>query len=408
MTSTVASPATAVPARRILMLLQNNPYPQDIRVRREAETLAAAGYVVSVIAPRRRGQSWQEEIAAVTVLRFPRPPEGDGAAAYLLEYGYSLLAIFLLALYASLRDGFDIVHTHNPPDLLVVIAAFFKLFGKRFVYDHHDLAPEMYQALFERQDGALYRILVLLERLSCRLADHVIVTNDSYRAVDLARGRVPEVRLSIVRNGPDPATMRPTEPARGLRQPGRATLLYVGDMGHHDGVDYLLQALVHLREELGDHAFHCYLVGGGDARPALAALAAELALDDHVTFTGRVPHAEVPAYLSAADVCLAPEPSNAYNDRSTMIKILEYMAVARPIVAFDLPEHRRSAGDAASYARRNDPAEFAGCIAALLADPDRAAEMGALGRERVLTTLAWSTQAPHLLAAYRSLTAVQS
>jgi glycosyltransferase involved in cell wall biosynthesis len=386
------------------MLLENNPYPQDGRVRREALSLTKAGYQVTVISPKARDQSWSDSIDGVRVYRFPPPPEGDGLIGYLTEYGYATVALFLVSLWALVRNGFDVVHTHNPPDTLVLIVAFFKLLGKRFVYDHHDLSPEMYQALFAQNGRSpVHRALVLFEKLSCRLADRVIATNQSYKKIEMERGNVPGERITVVRNGPDLDRLQPVAVDPSLTWPGKATLCYVGDMGHHDGVDYLLRALRRLVDDLGRSDFYCVLVGEGSAWPSLKLMAKELDLMDHVSFTGWIPHTEVNRFLSAADICLAPEPSNAYNDRSTMIKIMEYMALGKPTVAFDLPEHRVTAQDAAVYARPNDELEFARKIAALMDDPVRGRQMGAQGRERAETVLSWPHQEKELLRAYSTL-----
>jgi glycosyltransferase involved in cell wall biosynthesis len=319
---------------RVLMLLENNPYPEDGRVRREATALVNAGRRVTVIGPAAPGQPWHEAIDDVCVYRFPAPPEASGFLGYLLEYGYATLALYVLSLLVFLRQGFDVVHTHNPPDTLVFVAGFYKLLGKRFVYDQHDLSPEMYRALF-RDEGSqfVYKTLLRLERLSCRLADHIIATNGSYKAVEMERSGVPEERITIVRNGPDLTCLQEVSIDPDLRRPGKTTICYVGEMGHHDGVDYLLRALWHLVYDLGRSDFWCVLVGDGPAWSAMKSLAEELRLTDFVLFTGRVSHTEVSRYLSAADICVAPEPLNAYNDRSTMIKMTEYLALGKPAVA---------------------------------------------------------------------------
>ena len=354
------------------MLLENNPYPQDGRVRQEAHALVAAGHQVTVISPMGPGQPWHQVCQGVRVYRYPAPPEANGLWGYLWEYGYSMAAAWLLSLLVFLRNGFDVVHTHNPPDTFVLIAAFFKLFGKRFVYDHHDLAPEMYYARFGGSGNPLvYRVLVWFEKLSCRLADRVIATNQSYRAIEMQRGQVPAERITIVRNGPDLDRLRLVDTDPDLCHQGKTTLCYVGDMGFHDGLDYLLRSLHQLAYGLGRTDFHCVLVGGGDAWSSMRSYSEQLDLADLVLFTGQVPHQEVPRYLSAADICVAPEPSNAYNDRSTMIKMMEYMALGKPIVAFDLPEHRFSAQEAAVYARPNDELDFARQIAALMDAPQQ-------------------------------------
>ncbi len=389
---------------RVLMLLENNSYPGDARVRQEATTLVNAGHQVAVICPRKSGQPRQEIVNGVAVYRFPAPWENFGFLGYLLEYGYATAAMFLLSLYVLLRSGFDVVHTHNPPDTLVFIAGFYKLLGKRFVFDHHDLSPEMYLALFgDAGNPLIHKILLWLEKFSCRLADHVIATNGSYKTVEMERDGVPEKRITIVRNGPDLNQLRLVTVDPSLKQPGTTTICYVGDMGHHDGVDYLLRALKHMVEDLKRPDFFCVLVGGGDAWPGLKLMAKELNLIDYVLFTGWVIYTEVARYLSAADICVAPEPSNDYNDRSTMIKMTEYLALGKATVAFDLPEHRVTAQYAALYAEPNDELDFAQKIIELMDDPVRRRRMGKIGRHRVKTGLAWPSQEKHLLNVYKTL-----
>jgi glycosyltransferase involved in cell wall biosynthesis len=391
-------------AGHVLMLLENNPFPQDGRVRQEATTLTTAGYQVSVICPKEPGQPWREVLDGVNVYRFPALLEAHGFLGYIGEYGYAMIAMFLLSLLIFLRRGFDLVHVHNPPDMLVFIAAFYKFLGTRFVYDHHDLAPEMYRALFGGSDHQLvHNILVWLETLSLRLADHVIATNQSYKAIEMQRGRVPETRITIVRNGPDLNCLQSVEPDPKLRQKGKTIICYVGNMGFHDGVDYLLRALQHLVSDLCRTDFFCVLVGAGEAWPRMKLLSEQLNLTGFVLFIGQVAHNEVAHYLSAADICVAPEPSNTYNDRSTMIKMMEYMALGKPIVAFDLAEHRVTAQAAATYARPNDELDFARQISLLMDDPGRRQQMGQIGRMRIETELAWAHQEQYLLEVYQAL-----
>ena len=388
------------------MLLQNNPYPLDPRVRREARALTDAGYRVTVIAPAGPGQPRREVIDDVRVYRFPAPPDGQGLLGYLREYGQSMLAALRLAVLAFLNEGVDVIHAHNPPDTFVFIGALFKLLGKRFVFDHHDLAPEMYHARFPgRANPLVYRALVGLEVLSSRLADHVIVTNESYKTVAVERAGVCPERVTIVRNGPDASRLRPMEPDASLRSGAEIVIGYGGIIGVQDGLEYLLRALRHLVVDLGRTNFRCLVIGDGDALPATKALAAELGLNDRVRFTGWVADigGQYARYLSSADICIVPDPSNPYTDRSSMIKITEYMALGKPVVAFDMPEHRYTAQDAALYARPNDELELARKIAALMDDPERRRAMGELGRRRVEGQLAWSHSVPNLLAAYRTL-----
>lgn len=397
-------PMEASAAKRVLMLLENNPYPGDRRVVSEASALSEEGYRVTVIAPAAPGERWHEVVDGVAAYRYPPPPALDGVLGFVWEYGYSVTASVALSMLVFCRDGFDVVHAHNPPDLFVFVAAFYKLFGARFVFDHHDLAPEMYCARFGvRSRAAIYRVLVWLERLSCRLADRVIATNESYRALEAQRDRVPRERITVVRNGPDLNRLRRVDPDPDLRRRGQTIIGYVGAMGVQDGVDYLLRALRHLVCDLHRDDFFCVLVGNGDAWPRLRALTSELGLEEHVWFTGMLSSTEFLPYLSAADICVEPAPSNPYNDRSTTIKIMEYMALAKPIVAFDLPEHRFTACDAACYVQPNDELEFARALARLMDNPERRAIMGALGRQRVESALAWPHSVPGLLEAYRAL-----
>ena len=392
--------------KRVLMLLQNNYFPLDQRPYAEAATLTSAGYRVTIVAPRRRGQPWHEKIGGVLVYRFP-VAKAASAPGYLWEYGVSLVAMFLLSLWVLVRHGFDVVHAHNPPDILVLIAIFYKAMGKRFVFDHHDLSPELYAARFGKNGlGPVYRALVWFERLSCRVADHVIATNQSYRAIEMERSSVASEKITVVRNGPDLKRLRRVPADPQLRQKAKTILAYVGIMGPQDGVDYLLRALHHLIRDFGRRDFYCVLMGSGDAMNSLQTQANKLGLNDYVWFTGYVSEG-LARYLSTADIAVAPDPSNPFNDHSTMIKIMEYMAMGMPTVAFALPESRATAGDAALYARPNDERDFAGKIATLMDDPARCEEMGRRGRQRVEQELAWPHQSSHLLEAYASLSNIR-
>ncbi|MFB3817524.1 MAG: glycosyltransferase family 4 protein [Candidatus Methylomirabilales bacterium] len=389
--------------RGVLMLLENNPYPTDPRVRAEARTLAEAGYRVTVVAPGTAGQPWREVLDGVAVYRYPAPPAAEGVWGYVWEYGYSMAAMFVLSLLVSFRHGFDVIHAHNPPDTLVLIAAPYKLFGRRFVFDHHDIAPEMYEARFPGGRRSVSWALRFFERLSFRLADHVISTNESYRTIALERGGLPPRRVTVLRNGPDLERLRPVPGDPALRRRAGTILGYVGAMGPQDGVDYLLRALAHLVHDLGRRDVHCVIVGEGDAMAGLHRLTAELGLRSHVWFPGRVPDADLVRYLCTADICLDPDPSNPFTDRSTMIKMAEYMALGKPIVAFDLPEHRVTAGGAALYARPNDCRDFACKIAELMDSPETRRRMGERGKARAETALAWTRHRHRLLAAYAAL-----
>jgi glycosyltransferase involved in cell wall biosynthesis len=390
--------------KRILMLLENRPYPQDPRVRREAMALSAAGYKVTVICPSDPGQPSRETVKGVQVYRYAPPPPANGFLGYLWEYGYAMAATFVLSLRVFFGDGFEVVHAHNPPDTFVFIAGFYKLFGKRFIFDHHDLSPEMYRARFPGGGSLLvYDVLVLLEKLTCRLANHVIATNESYKKIEMERGRVPEARITIVRNGIELDRLRSVEPDHALRQRGKMIIGYVGVMGFQDGVDNLLRALHHLLRDLRRTDFYCILIGDGDAWPGLKNLVRELALDEYVWLPGPIFGGDLLRYLSATDICVDPDPSNPYNDRSTMIKMMEYMALGKPIVAYDLPEHRFTAQQAAVYVPPNDEFAFAQAISELMDNPQRRETLAEFGRRRVRTELAWDFSVPQLLKAYRAV-----
>lgn len=389
---------------RILMLLENHAYPQDGRVRREAGSLQRSGYRVTVICPAAPGQRRAEVVDGVQVYRYPAPPERDGLIGYAMEYGYSMVVAAILTLFVFARHGFDAIHAHNPPDTFALVAAPYKLLGKRFVFDHHDLSPEMYDARFgAAANPRVHRMLLGFERLTFRLADHVIATNESYREIALGRGRMLPAEVSVVRNGPELGRVRLVDGDEELRSRAAHIFGYVGVMGPQDGVDYLIRSLHRLLVDLGRDDFFCFIVGQGSAVPSLLDLVSELGLENHVWFTGRVSDEDLMRYLSTADICVDPDPYNPFADRSTMIKMMEYMAMAKPIVAFDLVEHRRTAGDAALYASANDEFDFAKRLAELMDDPARREAMGASGRKRVEEHLAWPHQEQQLLQAYRTI-----
>jgi glycosyltransferase involved in cell wall biosynthesis len=391
---------------RILMLLENLPFPQDVRVRREANALVNAGYRVTVICPAAEGQPLREIVNGVHVRRYPAPRPANSFTGYVWEYGYSMAASFALSLLVFLQEGFDVVHAHNPPDTFVFIGGFYKLlFGKRFVYDHHDLSPEMYRVRFPNGGKRLvYEVLVLLEQLTCRFADHVLVTNESYRKLAMERGRVPENRITVVRNGIELERVEASvAPHPAFRQLGKTIIGYVGVMGHQDGVDHLLRVIYHLVYDLGRTDFHCVLIGGGDAWESLRTLAQSLGLSEYVQFTGFVFGEGLLRYLAAADICVDATPSNPYSDRSTLFKIIEYMSLGKAIVTFDLPEHRFTAGDAAVYVAPNDELDFAKAVAELMDDPQRRKSLGALARIRMKKHLAWEYSALRLINAYHQI-----
>ena len=285
------------------------------------------------------------------------------------------------------------------------VGAVHKLSGRKFVYDHHDLSPELYRSRYRTPNGLITRILQLFETMSVKLADVVIATNDSYRNIDIQRSGADAAKVFVVRNGPNLSRVRLVEPDPALRGKTRTILGYVGAMNPQDGVDYLLRALSHLVNELGRKDFYCVVIGDGDSREELSAESARLGLSDHVRFTGFIPDEEMVRLLSSADICLDPNPSSPLNDVSTWIKVMEYMALGKPVVSFDLKETRISAADAAVYVPPNDEAAFARAIAGLMDDPARRAAMGAAGRTRVNSDLSWHVTSRNLVTAYSRLLA---
>jgi glycosyltransferase involved in cell wall biosynthesis len=385
----------------VLLLVENNAYPFDVRVRREALALRNAGFRVLVISPRGKDQPWTETVHGVEVYRFPAPPGGSGLIGYAFEFGYATLAMFVLTCWIAVRRGVDVIHAANPPDTLFVIGAFFKLFGKRFVYDHHDLAPETYLSRFGRPaENAVSKVLRVLERGCYATADVVIGTNESYRELAIQRGRKRPEQVFVVRNGP-PLSFQPVAPDPALAARARYLVGYVGTMGPQDGVDYWLRAIQKMVVELGRRDFLAVIIGDGDAAPGLRQLAHELQIESFVWFTGRISDDDLKAYLSTVHVCVHPDPLNPLNDRSTMNKMMEYMAFGKPTVSFDLREARFSAQGAATYAQPNDELDFARKVCELLDDTVERERMGRLGRERVSAQLAWEYSVPELLRSYR-------
>lgn len=390
--------------KRVLLLIENNPFRPDPRVHQEASALIGAGYQVSVICPADTKWIWKENVEGAWVFSYPAPPLGNGFFSYIWEFGYSLVATFLLSILVVLNPGFDIIHAANPPDTAVFVAAFYKLFGKYFIFDHHDLVPEMYGERFKAPDNKLiYKVLLWMEKLSCQLADHVIATNSSYKAIEMERDGVPEDRITIVRNGPNLNKLHLVDPDEALRKKGKTIIGFVGVMARQDGVDYLLRALHQLVDQLNRRDFFCVIIGKGSTLQELKSLTTELNLEDKVWFTGFIPHMDLLRYLSTADICIDPDPSNPFNNRCTMIKMMEYMTMGKPIVAFDLPEHRVTADGAALYVRPNDELDFARKIATLMDDSELRKEMGRVGRERIEKELAWHHQMVHLINAYEML-----
>lgn len=389
--------------RSVLFIVENCSVPFDQRVWLEAQALRNAGYKVSVLCPRDPGQAPWEILEGIEIYRHPPPIEGSGLSGYLLEYSTALFWEFLYTWRVFFRQGFDAVHLSNPPDTLFLIGGLFKLlFRKKVIFDHHDICPELYEAKFGRK-GFLYKVMRLLEKSSMWTADIVISTNDSYRRIAIDRGGKEPSRVFVVRNGPNLNRLKLTAPVPALKHGRQYLVGYVGVIGRQEGLRYLLQAASYIIHDCHRTDIHFGVVGGGPDLANVRQLASDLQIGSYFTFTGRVPDETLLDYLNTSDVCVNPDEHNPMNDSSTMIKIMEYMALAKPIVQFDLREGRISAGEASLYARPNDAVDLAKKILELLDDPARRAAMGQYGRERVERHLAWDHQAPKLLAAYSQL-----
>ncbi len=380
-----------------------------MRVRRECQALVDAGYAVSVICPKDEQAAKSETLSGVRVRAYPPPPSGSTAPAFVWEFLYSWMAAAALLVRTALADPFDVLQSCNPPDTYFTLAVPAKLVGKPFVFDHHDLSPELYVARFGRRD-LIWSMLRLLERATFLTADHVIATNDTLRQVALNRGGKNHEAVTVVRNGPLLEEVHPRPGRQELKRSRPFLCCWVGVMGSvDDGVDIALQAVRHVVLTLGRKDCQFAFIGDGEAFDDMRALAADLGVEEFVTFTGWLSRAEVFEYLATADVALQPDPKSERTDVSTASKTMEYMAFGLPVVAFDVDETRRSAGQAAVYAKNNDPTELSELVVQLLDEPQRRSAMGMIGRQRVETELAWDHQKVKYLEVFnRVLGAAQS
>lgn len=395
--------AQPLAGRHVLMVVENLPVPFDRRVWAEARTLAAAGAKVSVICPTGKGfDSAYEMIEGIEIWRHPLPLDANGAVGYLLEYGAALWWESRLAWRIFRKNRFHAIHGCNPPDLIFLVALLFRPWGVRYLFDHHDINPELYEAKFGRR-GFFWRLMVLFEKLTFRAARVSIATNQSYRQIAIERGGMDPDQVFVVRSGPDLAKVKPVPPNPRWRNGRRYLVGYVGVMGAQEGIDLLLESIRHLVHGLGRADIQFGLVGGGPALDELKQLAVKLDVADYVTFTGRAPDADLFELLSTADICVNPDRVNTMNDLSTMNKIMEYMAFSKAIVQFEVREGRASAGEASVYATPNDPVDFATRIVALLDDPERCERMGSFGHDRVHSELGWDKQIAPLINAYQRL-----
>jgi glycosyltransferase involved in cell wall biosynthesis len=396
--------------RRVLIIVQNLPVPFDRRVWLEATTLQNAGYKVSVICPKMKGfNRSRERIEGIEIYRYPLPITAQGQLGLVFEFVWCFVLTALLSFRVALfGTGFDVLHACNPPETYWVLGAVWRLFGKIFMFDHHDLSPEMFAVKFEREGGLVFRALLFLERMTFRTAQLVITTNESHKAIAIVRGRKRETDVYVVRSGPDLRRLSLSERSTSWFGGRRFLITYLGEMCKQDGVDHLLRAMRVMRDQLKRDDVHCVLVGGGPHQPMLVRYAEEIGVADCCTFTGCVSDQVLCEILSSADIGVDPDPKNSWSDKSTMNKVIEYMFFGLPVVAYDLHETRVSAGDAGLYVEPNREAALAEGIVRLLDDSDARVRMRRIGQERVRRQLAWSHSVPNLLAAYNQAFALKS
>ncbi|HEY6770500.1 MAG TPA: glycosyltransferase family 4 protein [Candidatus Sulfotelmatobacter sp.] len=387
--------------KKILIIVENLPVPFDGRVWKEASSLRQHGYEVTVLCPRGKGyERGYENLEGVHVYRHPATAEGDSALGYLWEFGCALFWEFLYSWWIYFRRGFQVMQGCNPPDDIFLIALPFKLLGVKYIFDHHDANPELYLSKYEKK-GFLYQTQVWLEKMTYYSSDVVIATNHSYRDLAISRGRRDPADVFVVRNGPDLETFNAVAPQPALKYGKQYLIGYVGNMSIQEGLDILVEVALHIKQT-GRRDIHFTCVGGGPGLPGLRQMVKDKGLEDTMNFTGRVPDQQLLEILSTADVCVNPDKPCQMNSISTMIKIMEYMALSKPIVQFDLDEGRFSAGEASLYAEHREPVQsFAAKILWLLDHPEERKVMGDVGRTRVERELSWDHSVRNLLAAYQ-------
>ena len=387
--------------RRILIVVENLPVPLDRRVWLEATTLQAAGYEVSVICPMGRG--WDkpfEIIEDVHIYRHPEPPEAhSGAVAYAKEYWHAMKAWFRLSRVVWRERGFDVIQGCNPPDLIFILAWWYRLWGVTYMFDHHDVCPELFEAKFDKK-GLLYRVMLIWERITFASASVSMATNESFKAIAVRRGKMKPDDVFVVRSAPKIDNFIPGPGDKSYRKGAKTVMGYVGVIGQQEGMDLLVEAADHLINTLGKTDVHFAIVGFGPHLEIVQEDVKSHGLESYFTFTGALYGDDMLAVLNAIDIGVSPDPKNTMNDISTMNKVMEYMTLEKPTVQFDLTEGRVSAQGASLYAANNDPIDFGNMIAELIDDPDTRATMGKEGRARVLGHLSWAHSAPVLLAAY--------
>jgi len=390
--------------RKVLIIVENLPVPFDRRVWQEAKALKNMGATVSVICPKGKGYTKSFEIIQkIAIYRHNLPLEARRSFEYLLEYPAALFWESILSVKCLFQRGFDVIHACDPPDLLFLIGAFYKLFGKKFVFDHHDLNPELYLAKFGGK-GIIYKILLMLERLSYRISDIAIVTNESFRDIALDRGKKKPEDVFVVRSGPETERIGRVTPNEKYKNGRKYLVGYLGVIGKQDGVHFLVEACDYLvnKKKRKDIQFIC--MGGGTELENIKEYAREKNVCDHINFTGMINKRKlIFDILGSTDVCIATDVFNEMNDKSTMNKIMEYMVIKKAIVQFDLKEGRRTAGGASLYAKPDDPVDMAEKILQLLKDPKKRKEMGIIGYNRIINKMAWKYEKENLCKAYMRL-----
>lgn len=386
-------------SRKVLIIVENLPVPFDTRVWQEATTLAMNGYTVSVICPKGKGYTQEEEyLQGVHIFRHDLPAEGNGAVGYAKEYLTALKEELRLAKKVYKEIGFDVIHGCNPPDDIYMVAKHFKKYGVKYVFDHHDICPELFEAKFGKTSGLLYKSQLWLEKQTYKHCTFAFVTNESYKKIAIERGKMNPNNVIVLRSGPKLERMRIMLPVESIKRGYKYMVGYLGVIGQQEGIEYLLDAAKYIKEH--DNNVFWGIVGGGPHLKALKKQAHDMGLDDCVEFTGRASDQQMLEYLNTADVCVNSDKYNSMNDKSTMNKILKYMALAKPIVQFDLTEGRYSAQDASLYAKNNDAEDMAKKIMELLDNPELRKKMGAYGRNRVVNELSWEHTSKALLEGY--------
>jgi glycosyltransferase involved in cell wall biosynthesis len=395
---------SASAGKRVLIVVQNLPVPFDRRVWMEATTLARAGYRVSVICPKLKGfDKSRERIEDVEIYRYAMPFDPKSKLGFVGEYLWGLLRTGLLSIRIAATRGFDVIHACNPPETYWALGLPWRLFGKTYIFDHHDLSPELYEVKFPGEGGFMVKFLTFMEWANFKVAKVVIAPNHSHKDIAVERGGVDPDHVFVVRSGPSPERFRLYEPDPSYRQGKKHLIAYLGEIGYQDGVDGMVRAVKMLRDDMGRDDFHAIFIGGGTFREDVMSLAQELGVGDITTFTGVVSDEDLCRILSSADIGVDPVPHNEWSTRSTMNKIIEYMHFGLPVVGYDLVEAKVSGGDAGLFVQGGEK-ELAEGIAGLLDDAERRAAMGETARARFMEDLAWENSAPHLLAAYHLAT----